>query len=74
VEDVFPSALLQQQLAVQQTVSLLDKRSRQGATGKHISAARLHVTLVGLEFGSMGPTRAAPHPRHPLPGSKEPTS
>jgi hypothetical protein len=36
-----------------------------GATGKHISAARLHVILVGLEFGLIGPTRVAPHPPTP---------
>jgi len=53
VEDA--STLVQQQLAVQQTVSLLDKRSRQEAARKHISAARLQLILLGLEFGLIGP-------------------
>jgi hypothetical protein len=53
VEDA--STLVQQQLAVQQTVSLLDKRSRQEAARKHISATRLQLILLGLEFGLIGP-------------------
>jgi hypothetical protein len=44
VEDVFPSALLQQRLAVQQTVSLLDKRSRQGLGTSHFS--------ISMEIGA----------------------
>jgi hypothetical protein len=57
--------LRQRHLAVQQTVSLLDNRSRHPAAAEHISAARLHVILVGLEFGLIGRPGRHPIPRHP---------
>jgi hypothetical protein len=74
VEDEFPSALLRQQLAVQETGSSLDNRSRHRAavsTSAPQIARYYRRARIWIDRPDPGGT---PSPDTPPPGSKEPTS